>query len=103
SRVRVDGLDFAELASRMERAMRPERRPQIRDVVAVRRPRGTGLYVYGDAMDEVEPAAVTLNGRAVTATAHSNVVEVDLGEEPPRGSLELSTRGGERLRLNLEE
>jgi hypothetical protein len=70
-------------------------------VVKFRDARGTGLLLYGDAMDEVRAEGASFAGRPVAATAHRDLVEIRLGTVQPPGPLDLPLLDGTVLRLDL--
>lgn len=98
--VQVDGIDFADLARRMEAASRPRRRPRPNRVVKFRHPSGTLSYaVYGSDLDEVRMDTVRLDGQSVPAQIVAGTLSFD-GWEDAR-MLEFETLGVERLCLRL--
>jgi len=98
--VRVDGVDFADLARRMEQASTPRRRPLPERVVRFRKGRGHSLAVFGTDLDEVDLGSVRLDGRLARAKSTARMMTVD---DVPDGvrELEFRTLGRERLRLKL--
>jgi hypothetical protein len=102
--VRVEGVDFADLARRMAQASAPRRRPEPERVVRFRRGRGLSLVVYGRHMDQVEPDSVRVDGRPAPARAEARMLTLDeVGAEVAEAAreLEFRTRGRERIRMRL--
>ncbi|RBW62530.1 hypothetical protein [Ruegeria sp. A3M17] len=98
--VRVDGVDFVDLARRMEQASAPRRRPRPERVVRFRKGLGLSLAVFGADLDEVDLESVRLDGRLARAKSTGRMMTV---ENVPDGvrELEFRTLGHERLRLKL--
>ncbi|WP_170418873.1 hypothetical protein [Ruegeria atlantica] len=98
--VRVDGVDFVDLARRMEQASAPRRRPRPERVVRFRKGLGVSLAVFGADLDEVDLESVRLDGRLTRAKSSARMMTV---ENVPDGAreLEFRTLGHERLRLKL--
>lgn len=102
--VRVEGVDFADLARRMAQASAPKRRPEPERVVRFRRGGGLSLVVFGRHMDQVAPDSVRVDGRPVPARAEARMLTLDAmadGAAKAAGELEFRSRGRERIRMTL--
>ncbi len=98
--VRVDGVDFVDLARRMAQASAPRRRPKPERVVRFRKGRGQSLVVFGADLDEIDPETVRIDGRAARVQTAARMLTIEDAPEHA-GELEFKTFGRERVRLKL--
>jgi hypothetical protein len=98
--VRVDGVDFVDLARRMAQASKPRRRPKPDRVVKFRNGQGLSLVVFGQDLDEIEPGSVRLDDLPARAQTAERMLTIEDVPDVVR-HLEFTTLGRERLRLKL--